>query len=374
MLDGLRIGLLTASASRLGGGVFEAVAAQAQMIAALGGEPVIFALRDEASEQDRRRFGNCRVIHADVAGPRQVGFAPALVRELLSAKLDCLHLHGIWMYPSAAGGLWARRTGRPYLVSPHGMLDPWIVARGKWKKALARRAYERGSWRAATALHALTPREAHDIARESRREDSLVIPNAGPSPNRRQSPDLPDPVILYIGRIHPKKNLCALVAGWKSAQRPEGAKLVIAGWGEPDHVQELEQALAGNDGSVEFVGPVFGETKAQLLGSARFMILPSHSEGLPMALLEAWAVGLPTIQTGECNLPEGFSRGAALDCGYTADVIAGQVSAALFLPESRWQAMSAAALDLATTRFAPEVVARAWGQAYLTVCRGSNHA
>jgi poly(glycerol-phosphate) alpha-glucosyltransferase len=41
------------------------------------------------------------------------------------------------MYPSRAGLQWARRTGKPYLISPHGMLDPWITGRGRAKKALA---------------------------------------------------------------------------------------------------------------------------------------------------------------------------------------------------------------------------------------------
>ncbi|MEO6151699.1 MAG: glycosyltransferase [Croceibacterium sp.] len=263
-LEGLRIGLLTASASRLGGGVFEAVVQQAAMIRDLGGNARIFALADRHSADDRHRFGPSPVTFSRVRGPVQIGHAPDLVGELLAADLDCLHLQGIWMYPSHAAQRWARRTGRPYFVSPHGMLDPWITARGRWKKALARIGYERASWRAATALHALSAKESADIFRESGRRDSVVIPNPAPllAPNitSRRLPHL-----LYIGRIHPKKNVLALVEAWSRARVPVEARLTIAGWGDPADIAALETAVAAGPRSVQFVGPVFDQAKQDLL-------------------------------------------------------------------------------------------------------------
>ncbi len=368
-LEGRRIGLLTASASRAGGGVFEAVVAQAELINALGGTASVFALDDADSQRDKVRFGDSEVTHAKVIGPRQIGFAPSLLPSLLAADLDCLHLHGIWMYPSRAGQLWAKQSGRPYFISPHGMLDPWITARGRWKKALARVGYERSGWAQATALHALTPAEAQDIARETGRNDSVVIPNAAP-PAQLELGQMHDvakvrpPEIVYLGRIHPKKNLLALVEAWAVASRPDGARLRIAGWGDAADVATLQQAIARAGESVEFLGPVFGDEKTALLAGARFMVLPSLSEGLPMAILEAWAASTPTIMTGQCNLGEGFAAGAALECGYAPAEIAVALGAALLLGDADWQAMSQAAHHLATTRFSSAEIAANWGAAY----------
>lgn len=373
-LAGLRIGLVTASASRMGGGVFEAVVAHTEMIRSLGGEAQVFALRDASSDEDRPRFGPTPVALADVIGPRQVGFAPALDRDLLAANLDCLHLHGIWMYPSAAASRWTRRTGRPYFISPHGMLDPWITGRGKLKKALARTVYERGGWQRATALHALTPREARDIQRESGRADCVVIPNAGPEPHPARRAEMPPPVVIYIGRIHAKKNLLALVEAWALARRPDGARLVIAGWGDAPDSADLETAVRKSDGSVEFAGPTYGAAKAALLGSGRFMVLPSHSEGLPMAILEAWANGVPTIMTAECNLDEGFAAGAALECGYDTGAIAMRLEQALALDADAWRLMSDAALELARERFSARAIAARWAEVYAAAVRGSGAA
>ncbi|MBW8784648.1 MAG: glycosyltransferase [Novosphingobium sp.] len=362
-LSGRRIGLLTASASRLGGGVFEAVVQHAAMVRALGGEARVFALADRHSDEDRGRLGASATTYSEVLGPAQIGFSPGLANALATADLDCLHLHGIWMFPSRAGLAWVRRTGRPYFISPHGMLDAWILARGRWKKALARAGYERAGWRAATALHALTAREAADIRRESGRGDSLVIPNAGPQVTQVAREPGP-PHVVYIGRIHAKKNLAALVEGWARATLPAGARLTIAGWGDPAAIAALETAVVAAGDGVDFIGPVFGASKQELLESARFVVLPSVSEGLPMAVLEAWAAGVPAIMTQACNLPEGFAAGAAIECGTDPAALAGALERALTRDAGAWRTMSQAARALAAGRFSAAAVAAQWGEAY----------
>ena len=363
VLAGCRIGLLTAFASRAGGGVFEAVVAQAGLIRDLGGEPLIFALDNQPAADDLARFEGASVMVVGVRGPRQIGLAPGLVDALVKARLDALHLHGIWMYPSRAGAQWAKQTGRPYVISPHGMLDPWITARGRWKKALARVGYERESWRRATAFHALTTSEAADIARESGRTDSLVIPNAGPAAAGSPCTER-DPVMLYIGRIHPKKNLIALVEAWSATKRPTAARLVIAGWGDAEDVAALRAAIAAADGSVTFIGPVYGAAKQALLDVARFVVLPSLSEGLPMAILEAWAAGTPVVMTPDCHLDEGFAAGAALTCGHAPAEIAAAIGQAFALDEAARRTMAEAALGLARGPFSAATVAQRGGAAY----------
>lgn len=362
-LAGQRIGLLTASASRLGGGVFEAVAGQAALLRGIGAEPVVIALEDAHSADDAHRFAGIELHQVPIRGPRQFGYAPALGAVLDSARLDLLHLHGIWMYPSAAGAGWAARSGKPWLISPHGMLDPWITARGRWKKALARAGYERQSWRAATALHALTADEARDISAATGRNGTLVIPNAappsGPAPGRLRAPR-----IVYIGRIHPKKNLLALIAGWRQARLPDGARLTLAGWGDPADVDQLRAAVNQAGPQVEFIGPVYGEDKQDLLQSARFAVLPSLSEGLPMAVLEGWAAGLPSIMTAACHLPEGFAAGAAIPCGADPAALALALEQALALDAPQWLTMAAAAQGLARGPFSAAAIAARWADTY----------
>lgn len=363
-LAGKRIGLLSAWASRLGGGVFEAVLAQARLIETLGGTALVFALEDQHSAEDAARFGAVAVRTLTIKGPAQIGYAPGLLPALLAAQLDCLHLHGIWMYPSRAGADWAAKTGRGYVISPHGMLDPWITARGRWKKALARLGYERAGWRRASFLHALTRAEAGDIERESGRHDSVVIANAGPAPGPLSSSPR-GPQLVYVGRIHPKKNLLALVAAWQQAKRSEGARLTLAGWGDEADVAALQVAVAAAGPSVQFVGPQYGAAKRALLESARFTVLPSHSEGLPMSVLDSWAASVPTVMTSQCNLPEGIAAGAAIECGFTAEAIAPALERALSIANEDYLRMARAAHDLAAGPFSAQTIAARWADAYL---------
>lgn len=360
ILAGMRIGLLTASASRLGGGVFEAVVQQAALIRAAGGEARVFALHDGFSKADRERFGDTPVENHAVRGPRQPGWAPGLVPALIAADLDVLHLHGIWLYPSYAGGRWAKATGRPYLISPHGMLDRWIIGRGRAKKVLARWGYERASWCSATAFHALTEAEAADIARETGRADSVITPNAAPAIGPRRTSAGQD--LVYLGRIHPKKNLPALLAAWGRDVR-EGT-LTIAGWGEAADVAALEQHVVKAGSSVRFVGAVHGAAKQRLLEEARLLVLPSFSEGLPMVVLEAWAAGTPVVMTPDCHLPQGFAAGAALPCGHDAASISASVGEALMLSHDDWLKRSRAAQALAAGPFSGASVSARWIDTY----------
>ena len=369
-LTGKRIGLLTASASRQGGGVFEAVVRQAALVGAAGGTPVVVALHDADADADRARFGDAAVHHVVVRGPQQIGWAPGLNAVLTAADVDLLHLHGIWMYPSRAGARWAAATRRPYIVSPHGMLDPWITARGRWKKALARRGYERRNWRTASVLHALTDDEAADVARETGRHDTVVIPNAAPP---AEPADRERHGALYLGRIHPKKNIVALIAAWASVATG-ASTLIIAGWGEAAHVREVTDAIEDlGEGcghpSIRYVGAVHGAAKKTLLDGVRWLILPSLSEGLPMVVLEAWAAGTPTIMTDACHLPEGFATGAALPCGPDIDTLAAALRAALATGGDAWQRRSTAALQVARGPFSAAAVSARWVDVYAGLMR-----
>jgi poly(glycerol-phosphate) alpha-glucosyltransferase len=363
LLEGLRIGLLSAWSSPLGGGVFEAVAAQAALIRSQGGTAIVFGLADEQSAASSERLAPSQSHALAVRGPAAIGFAPRLTPSLLAEDLDCLHLNGIWMYPSRAATRWAQRTGRPYIVSPHGMLDPWILSRGRLKKLAARIGYERASWRSADAFHALTEREAGEILNATGRTAELIIPNAAPA-LLPSAASMPAPRVTYIGRIHPKKNLQALVRAWTAARLPSESRLTLAGWGTRGDVAALEQAVRHAGPQVEFIGPIHGPAKRELLAQSRFLVLPSFGEGLPMAVLEAWAAGVPTILTAECNLLIGFSSGAAIECGVAPPSIVSALEGALGLTETEWRTMSAASRELAGGPFSARTVGLQWARAY----------
>ncbi|MBX7533252.1 glycosyltransferase [Qipengyuania sp. 1XM1-15A] len=336
------------------------------MLDALGAQPVILGLREEDTSQDAWRFGGIETQLVVPSGPAAFGFAPDLPQAIDDARLDLLHLHGIWQYPSHAAADWTNATARPLVISPHGILDPWITSRNAWKKHLARTLWERRAWRSAAAFHALTDAEAHDIATETHSAKIAIVPNPAPALS------VPDgehrgPSLLYLGRIHEKKNLSALIAAWIAARAelPEGAMLTVAGWGDDAGIDMLEHAMRDHrEFGIEFVGTAFGSQKAALLDLARFVVLPSLSEGLPMAILEAWAAGVPTIMTEHCHLPQGFAAGAAIRCGTQSEEIRAALVEALGKSDSEWQGMSRAALGLAGGPFSAGTISQRWEELY----------
>lgn len=363
-LAGLRVGLVTAWASRSGAGVFEAVVRQAAMIRDLGGEAEVFALRDPYCAADAQRLAPSRVSTFPVYGPRQIGFAPGLAPALVAARLDVLHLHGIWMHPSRAATIWRRRTGKPYLISPHGMLDPTTVNRRPWKKALGRWLYERESWRAADLFHALTAIETDNIRAQVPGAAVAVVPNAAP-PLSGPAPLRAGPMrFLFLKRIHPQKNFEALIAAWTLAGLGPAAELVIAGWGDPAEIARLEGLVAQAGPGVRFAGAVHGQAKDDLLASAAFVVLPSLGEAMPMAVLEGWAAGVPAIVSRQSNLPEGIRAGAALPCETDPPSIAAALRQARDQSPEDHAAMVHAAQALASGPYGAASVARAWAAVY----------
>jgi glycosyltransferase involved in cell wall biosynthesis len=265
---------------------------------------------------DRPLWRQTAVTTVRLLGPRRFGYAPRLAGQLSAADLDLLHAHGLWMYPSIASLGWARKQRRPYIVSPHGMLDGWALHNSAWKKRIAAALFERRHLNGAACLHALTAAEAWSMRAFGLRNPICVIPSgvdlpAGPLQSRAETGAEPR-TLLYLGRLHPKKNLEALLGAWSSLRshpRARSWRLVIAGWDDGGHLARL-RSLA-SDGVV-FAGPRFGAEKAASFARASAFVLPSQSEGLPVAVLEAWAHGLPVLMTPQCNLPEGFAGGAAL--------------------------------------------------------------
>jgi poly(glycerol-phosphate) alpha-glucosyltransferase len=318
----MRLGILTPSISNKAGGMFGAVVGQNKALYEYFSiKPQVFGLHDELSERDRAAWEPLSVTIFASKGPTTFGYSPDLAPALREANLDLLHVHGLWMYPAIASMRWARHMSRPYLTSIHGMLDPWAVKNSYWKKKLASLLYQNNHLRHAACLHALTESEARSIRASGLTNPICVIPLGIDIPentNIFHSVAQEMKVLLYLGRLHPKKGLTNLIYAWKKLQGKNlsCAKewiLEIAGWDQDGYEQDLKTLCKelGIESSVRFIGARFGSDKESTYRSANAFILPSFSEGLPMVVLEAWAHKLPVLMTPQCNLPEGFQAGAA---------------------------------------------------------------
>jgi glycosyltransferase involved in cell wall biosynthesis len=124
------------------------------------------------------------------------------------------------------------------------------------------------------------------------------------------------PVILFLGRLHPRKGLHVLLPAFAQAKaaRPDlYPQLLIAGPDEGAMAAAKAQAQAlGLGEAVIFTGLLGGPARLAALASADLLVLPAIGEGFPMAVLEAMAAQLPVIVTPGCNLPDVVTEGAGL--------------------------------------------------------------
>jgi len=313
---------------------------------------------------------------------RRLYDSPAMARALAQdiGGFDVVHLHSVFLRPTALAARAAERAGVPYLVAPRGMLVPDLLRRrGRWRKALWIRLVERRTLARAAGLHVTSTLEAEEAARLGLPLPQLVlIPNgieseaydaeAPVSPAVRRLLD-GGPFLLFLGRVSWKKGLDRLLAALPHAP---GAVLAIAGNDEEEYRPKLEKlaADAGVADRIVFLGPVDGGDKTALLHRAAALVLPSYSENFGNSVLESMAAGRPVIVTTEVGLAEVVrASGAGLVVDGNPEPLGGALRQLLADPASA-DAMGRRGAEEAARRFGWEAVAAEMEVAYraLTPC------
>jgi len=321
----LKVGMLVASTAAADGGISELIREMSRTMHHPPAVAVEVFTLERGGDTDAGGWNGIPINRAKTLGPRSFGYSADLGAALRQSHVDLLHVHGLWMYPSIAARRWHLRTRRPYVISPQGMLDPWALANKSWKKRLAMRLYEDAHLQSASCLHAVSESEVESIRALGYKAPICVIangvnppPTGLPPPAWRKKIPAGDRVLLYLGRVTPKKGPSQLIRAWSALQDNGPAArpwhLVFVGPGPEPYLQELRSIAvqSGVEYSVHFAGPAYGADKAASFGASDAFVLPSFSEGMPLAALEAWSHGLPALLTPQCNLPEGFTRGAAV--------------------------------------------------------------
>ena len=233
----------------------------------------------------------------------RLSWSPVMGRELArqAGGFDVVHLHSVFLWPTAAAARAAERADVPYVLSPRGMLVPELIEqRGRLRKRAWMLLAERRTLERAAALHMTSPLEADEAARLGLPlPPAFVIPNGvdlAPNGGRPER----EPFLLFLGRVSWKKGLDRLILALAQVD----AVLKIAGNDEEGLRPELERLArgAGVADRVEFLGPVHGAEKEHLLRRAAVLVLPSRSENFGNVVLEAMAAGCPVAVTPEVGL------------------------------------------------------------------------
>jgi glycosyltransferase involved in cell wall biosynthesis len=215
----------------------------------------------------------------------------------LSAKdVDLIHLQHIWNPYIQVMAFWAFQKKIPYIITPRGMLEPWIMANNPWKKKIALFLYQKKAIQRAAHIHATAQMEADNIKELGFSNPISIIPNGiDLSEVKKGKEQYGSKKMVFLSRIHPKKGIELLLEAWRNTDTRDWT-LEIAGNGELDYIKTLTQSAQDLE-NVRFVGPQYGESKWNFLRSADVMVLPTYSENFGIVVAEALAVGVPVITT-----------------------------------------------------------------------------
>ena len=318
-----------------------------------------------------------------------IGYLPPLTRyeRLFAAdakrravplveQADLIHLHGVWDPLIKVFAAVARKKSTPYVLTPHGMLDPWALSQKNAKKKLALMLGYRRMLNSTAFLHFLNADE-QSLAEPLRlRSPGKVIPN-GIFPQEIDS--LPNPggfrraypaighrkYILFLSRLHHKKGLDYLADAFAIvAQRYPQAQLVVAGpdaGALADFERQVTQLNLAD--RIHIVGPLYGEQKLQAMVDCDCFCLPSRQEGFSLAITEAMACQVPVVISKACHFPEVEQARAGIITELDPKAIAAAIIS-IFSDSPTAQRMGWAGRDLVQNNFTWPTVAQRMIDAY----------
>lgn len=222
-----------------------------------------------------------------------------LIKEI---QPDVFHVNGCWTPGCALTQKWAQEIGVKIVLTPHGMLEPWILARHYWtRKVPALLLYQKTAVKKADCLHATAVSEKENLLKLGYNHRIEIIPN-GIEVDRISLKNNWERKkrILFLSRIHVKKGIEFLLeAAAILKDKLEDYVIEIAGEGEKEYIAQLKQKAKELqiESLVQFCGGVYGNQKWKLFQEADVFVLPTFSENFGIVVAEALACGTPVITT-----------------------------------------------------------------------------
>lgn len=296
-------------------------------------------------------------------------------RNYLKAENPQLvHINGIWNPQNYLFQEVAKSLKIKVIISPHGMLEPYILKRNSFKKRIAMLLYQKGALATTDYLLTTAKSELNNIRKLGFNQPAEIIPNGldvsliskkGASSSKNKFFN-----ILFLSRVHPKKGIEILIEALSLLQNEE-IKVIIAGEGEPAYITSLIKLSRTRkvEDKITFLGGVYGQEKWKLYDKANLFVLPTHSENFGIVIIEALAAGIPVITTK--GTP--WEELETYHCGWWIDLdienLACAIKDAFNTPLKDLMRMGERGRQLVETKYDNRVVAREFLKLYNTILK-----
>lgn len=261
-----------------------------------------------------------------------------LIRE--KERIGLVHFHLIWFYDKNIIAKALHKAGIPFIITTHGTYSTRHAYTGK--RLLAKWLYELDYLNLATEVHTLSREESTGLQRYGYRGRSFIVPNGvdlEEIPSKRGGhffagkPYWDKVKLIWVGVLREDKNLRALIGA--VALLPISIRnqfvCVLIGpdyKGNSQTFKALAKELNCAD-SFDFVGPLYDQNKYDAIESADLYVLPSFTEGVSLAMLDAMACFKPCLITTGCGFNYFMKDDFAIFCEPHAQDIATGIEEAM---------------------------------------------
>jgi len=249
-----------------------------------------------------------------------------LVKEVRNhgREFDMIFIHSLWNPLVTYAMRWLRLNKLSYSIMPHGMLDPVVLKRNKWKKLPWSLLWERANIERASLVVFNTNAE-EEKARQSgwHLSRTFIMPHTIELSNWKVLPPRQEfevhfpearwrEVILFVGRINWVKNLRKLVDALEMViQKHPAAMLVCVGPDSDGHRAKIERYARerGLEKHILFTGLLQGQRLKAAYARGDVLALVSQKENFGLAAAEALACGLPVVVSDGVDVARDWPSG-----------------------------------------------------------------
>ena len=247
-------------------------------------------------------ISNCEIHNVSVYNPINGRFKNEVSKLFDVIKPDLVHVNCCWMPACAFVQQMAQKRNIKVVLTPHGMLEPWIIKRHYWTRKLpALLLYQKAAIQNADCLQATAESEKENLLKLGYNSNIKIVKLGIDAESITMKTSWKkNKQILFLSRVHVKKGINYLIDAVDVLQKElKGYKILVAGEGDADYITTLKQQIAGNglQEIIQLIGGVYGDTKWKLFQTSDFFVLPTNSENFGLAIAESLASGTPVITT-----------------------------------------------------------------------------
>ena len=241
-----------------------------------------------------------------------ISFFSYLMRKI--DRSTVIVMEGVWLTTVVIGYIVTKIRGGGYIVTPHGNLNRVAMKKSPIKKKIFKKIFLDKIVDGAKYVRVLSSTEKKRVDEIYPGKRIMVVPNLIDNLSEGEFKNESNVgYYLYVGRIDPIKNIELMIESWRRSvlSNKRCYKMLIAGSGEKDYVSSLK-SMAEDVFNIEFIGYIEGKVKIDLIRGAKYVVLSSRSESLPMAILESFSCSTPVIVSDA----SGFENEEIDSCGY----------------------------------------------------------